>query len=123
MIMDYGMSEKLPNLVFGRQSDAIFMGRDLGEGKNYSDDVAKIIDDEVAVLIDEAADRARETILKHRKELDAVADYLVKDETMEEDDFLKIVGGPNSKKKYKAPALDIGGDTGTTKPAGKLAEA
>ncbi|HEX7259442.1 MAG TPA: ATP-dependent zinc metalloprotease FtsH, partial [Candidatus Saccharimonadia bacterium] len=123
MIMDYGMSDKLPNLVFGRQSDAIFMGRDLGEGKNYSDDIAKVIDDEVAVLIDEAAKRAHDTITKHRKELDAVADFLVKDETMEEDEFLKIVGGPNNKKKYKAPAIDIGGDTGTAKPAGKLAEA
>ncbi len=123
MIMDYGMSVKLPNLVFGRQSDAIFMGRDLGEGKNYSDDIAKVIDDEVAALIDEAAERAKTTILKYRKELNAVADFLVKEETMEEDDFLKIVGGPNKKKKYQAPALDIGGDTGTPKPAGKLAEA
>jgi cell division protease FtsH len=123
MIMDYGMSVKLPNLVFGRQSDAIFLGRELGEGKNYSNDVAKIIDEEVAALIDEAAKRAEATITKHRKQLDAVADYLVKEETMEEDDFLKAVGGPNHSKKYETPALDIGGDTGPSTPAGKLAEA
>jgi cell division protease FtsH len=125
MIMDYGMSDKLPNQVFGRQTDAIFLGRELGEGKNYSDDVAKIIDEEVTVLIDEAATRAGDTIAKHRKQLDDVADYLVKEETMEEDDFLKLVGGPNKKKKYQVPALEIGGDTGpsTPPPAGKLAEA
>jgi len=124
MIMDFGMSEKLPNQVFGRQTDAIFLGRELGEGKNYSDDVAKIIDDEVAVLIDEAATRANATIAKHRKELNDVADYLVKEETMEEDAFLKLVGGPNKKKKYQLPAIDIGGDTDATPPpSGKLAEA
>jgi cell division protease FtsH len=124
MIMDYGMSDKLPNQVFGSQSDAIFLGRELGESKNYSQEVAKIIDDEVAAYMDEASSRAEATIKKHRKELDNVADYLVKEETMEEDAFLKIVGGPNKRKKYQAPAVDIGGDTGPTdKPAGKLAEA
>ena len=120
MIMDYGMSEKLPNLVFGKQSDAIFIGRELGEGKNYSDEVAKVIDDEVAVLIDEATKRAAETIGKHRKELNEVTEFLVKEETMDEDQFLKVVGGPNKLKKYTTP-IDIGGDTGA--PTGKLAEA
>jgi cell division protease FtsH len=124
MIMDFGMSEKLPNLVFGRQSDAIFLGRELGEGKNYSEDVAKIIDQEVAALIDEATERASSMIKDHRKELEAVAQFLVAEETMEEDQFLKAVGGPNKAKKYQTPVLDIGGDTGTPdKPAGKLAEA
>ena len=118
MIMDYGMSEKLPNQVFGSQRDAIFLGRELGEGKNYSDETAKIIDDEVATLIDEAVKRADETIKKHRKQLDDVAQFLIREETMEEDDFLKVVGGPNKKKKYTEP-VDIGGNTAT----GKLAEA
>ena len=123
MVMDFGMSEKLPNLVFGRQSDAIFIGRELGEGKNYSNDVAKIIDEEVAKYIEEAATRADTVIKKHRKELDEVAKQLVEQETLEEDEFLKIVGGPNKKKKYQTP-IDIGGDTGTPPPAtGKLAEA
>jgi cell division protease FtsH len=121
MIMDFGMSDKLPNLVFGRQSDAIFLGRELGEGKNYSDDVAKVIDDEVAVLINEATARALETIKKHRKQLDDVAQFLVTEETMEEDQFLKAVGGRNKAKKYSEP-IEIGGDT-TPPPAGKLAEA
>ena len=118
MIMDYGMSEKLPNQVFGSQRDAIFLGRELGEGKNYSDETAKIIDDEVASLIDEAVKRADETIKKHRKQLDDVAQFLIREETMEEDDFLKVVGGPNKRKKYTEP-IDVGGDTAP----GKLAEA
>jgi len=58
MIMDNGMSDKLPNRVFGSHTDAVFLGRDFSEGKSYSEDVAKTIDNEVALLIDEAAKRA-----------------------------------------------------------------
>jgi cell division protease FtsH len=126
MIMDYGMSEKLPNQVFGRQSDAIFLGRELGEGKNYSDDVAKIIDEEMATYIEEAAKRAGQVVAEHRKELDAVADALIKEETLEEADFLKLVGGPNKKKKYQEIKTDIGpGPDSDLAEAGKgkLAEA
>lgn len=101
MVMDFGMSQKLPNLVFGRQSDQIFLGRELGEGRNYSDDVAKVIDDEVASLIDEATKRATATIKQHRKQLDEVAMFLIREETMDEDQFLKVVGGPNKDKKYQ----------------------
>jgi cell division protease FtsH len=124
MVMDFGMSDKLPNLVFGRQSDAIFIGRELGEGKNYSEDVARIIDDEVAKLIEEATTRATDTVKKHRKQLNEVAQFLVNEETMEEDQFLKVVGGPNKAKKYLEPSIEIGGDKGPAgKPSGKLAEA
>jgi cell division protease FtsH len=113
MVMDFGMSEKLPNLVFGRQTDQIFLGRELGEGKNYSDEVAKIIDDEVASLINEATARAEEMVKKHRKQLDEISMFLMREETMEEEDFLKVVGGRNKDKKYTDP-VDIGpGLTGT----------
>ncbi len=120
MIMDFGMSKKLPNQVFGSQRDAIFLGRELGEGKNYSDQVAKIIDDEVGELIDEAYKRAESVIAKYRDQLNKVADKLVKDETLEEHDFLELVGGPNKSKKYLEPKQDIGGDTAPKAP-GKLA--
>lgn len=93
MVMDYGMSKKLPNLVFGSQQDQIFLGRDLGEMKNYSDDIAKVIDDEVAGLIDEAAERAKEVISTHRTFLDKIADMLIKDETIEGDQFDKLMEG------------------------------
>ncbi len=100
MVMDFGMSEKLPNLVFGRQSDQIFLGRELGDSRNYSNDVAKVIDDEVASLIDEATKRATTTIKKFRKQLDEVSMFLMREETMDEDQFLKVVGGRNLSKKY-----------------------
>ncbi|MDB5178236.1 MAG: ATP-dependent metalloprotease FtsH, cell division protease FtsH [Patescibacteria group bacterium] len=92
MIMDNGMSTKLSNRVFGSQSDAVFLGRDLGSDKNYSEEVAKIIDEEVADLIDEAAKRAGEVIEKNRAKVDKIAAKLVKDEVIDRDEFTELIG-------------------------------
>lgn len=92
MIMDYGMSTKLKNRVFGTHSDAVFLGRELGEGKNYSEDVARIIDNEVASLIDEAAKRAGEVITDQRKNIDKIAGRLLKEETIEGEELVELIG-------------------------------
>jgi cell division protease FtsH len=92
MIMDNGMSQKLPNRVFGSQSDAIFLGRDFAEGKNYSEEVAKTIDEEVAHLIDEAAKRAGEVIRANRAKVNKIAAKLIKDEVIDRDEFTDLVG-------------------------------
>ncbi len=116
MIMDYGMSEKLPNRVFGSQSDAVFLGRELGEQRNYSEDVAKINDEEVAVLIDEAGKRAVTVITEHRAELNKIAAKLVKDEVIDKDEFIELVGPRPAKpatadpREPGTPAQDISPD-------------
>jgi cell division protease FtsH len=92
MIMDNGMSKKLPNRVFGSQGDQIFLGRDFGERNNYSEDVARIIDEEVAELIGEAAKRAGEVIRTHRDKVNKIAAKLVKDEVIDKDEFVELVG-------------------------------
>jgi len=129
MIMDYGMSVKLKNRVFGTHSDAVFLGRELGEGKNYSEEVAKIIDDEVADLIDEAAKRAGEVITTHRKNVDKIAERLVKEETIEGGELDELIGPKErrtvttilpsdiSSAKTKHTNKDIGGSP-VTEPAG-----
>lgn len=105
MVMDYGMSDRLPNQVFGSQRDAIFLGRELGESKNYSPEVAKIIDDEVAGILAEATKRADDTVKKYRKELDLIADELIKNETIDDEQFIELVGPrPHAKKNAKAKA-------------------
>ncbi|HSX02953.1 MAG TPA: ATP-dependent zinc metalloprotease FtsH [Candidatus Saccharimonadia bacterium] len=114
MIMDYGMSEKLPNRVFGSQSDAVFLGRELGEQRNYSEDVAKIIDEEVAKLINEAGERAQAVITANRDKLDKIAAKLIKDEVIDKDEFIELVGPrPHEPKKADprepgAPEQEIG---------------
>lgn len=116
MIMDNGMSRKLPHRVFGSQSDAVFLGRDFGSDKNYSEDVAKTIDEEVAVLIDEAAKRAGEVIKANRDKVDKIAAKLVKDEVIDRDEFTDLIGPrphqpkENDPREPGAPAQDIAPD-------------
>ncbi|GAC1369302.1 MAG: ATP-dependent zinc metalloprotease FtsH [Candidatus Saccharimonadales bacterium] len=115
MIMDNGMSHKLTNRVFGSQQDNVFMGRDFGSAKDYSEDVAKTIDDEVAGLIDEAAKRAGEVIKKHRDKVDKIAAKLMKDEVIDKDEFIDLIGArPHTPKKDDprdgTEAIDIAPD-------------
>jgi cell division protease FtsH len=110
MVMDYGMSDKLKNLVFGSQSDAVFLGRDFGSSNNYSDDIAKVIDDEVAGYVNEAAERASEVINTNRKQLNDIAAHLIKEETIEGKDFSDLVDGLKTVDPEIAPAT-------TAKPA------
>lgn len=114
MIMDNGMSTKLPNRVFGSQQDNVFMGRDFGSNKEYSEEVARTIDSEVAGLIDEAAKRAGEVISKNRKKVDLIAAKLIKDEVIDKDEFIELIGPRPAKPKADDPreggieAEDIG---------------
>ncbi len=100
MVMEYGMSDKLRNQVFGSGGRSVFLGRDFGETKEYSESVAEIIDAEVTHLIEEATRRAEEVITKHRSELDRIAKKLVKEETIEGPEFEKLMKetlGPSPK--------------------------
>ena len=114
MIMSYGMSKELPNRVFGSQNDE-FSGM-MGATKNYSDDVANIIDAEVALLIDEAARRAGDVITKHRDTVNKIAAKLIQDEVIDKDQFVEIAGpkvrkpGHNDPRTNDKNAQDIGPD-------------
>ncbi len=118
MIMDYGMSQKLPHRVFGNQSDQVFVGRDLNQTQGYSEEVAKIIDGEVAQLIDEAARRASDTIKTHRADVDKIAAKLIKDEVIDKDEFVELVGPKKSRPKQHDPrkSADAGQDIGPETP-------
>ena len=124
MIMDYGMSTMLPNRVFGNQNDNVFVGRDMNQTQGYSEEVAKIIDGEVAALIDEAAKRSGDVIRKHRSDVDKIAAKLIKDEVIDKDEFVKLIGPkkarPNSHDPRKSG--DQGQDIGPDVP-GDLATA
>jgi len=106
MIMNNGMSSKLPNRVFGSQSDQIFIGAQMGEQRSYSEEVAGIIDTEVAALIDEAATRAGEAINKYRSEVNKIAAKLIKDEVIDKDEFIALVGPRPHGHKNSDPRTD-----------------
>ncbi len=90
MVTKYGMSEKLGPLQYGKTDELIFLGRQIQEERNYSEDVAKLIDSEVKEIVDRARRRAHEVLSQHRDKLDIVVQRLITDETMSSEEFDKI---------------------------------
>ncbi len=93
MVTQYGMSEKLGPLTFGKKDEMIFLGREISEQRNYSDEVAAKIDAEVRVIIDRAYDRAKAALVGHREVLDRLAALLIEKETIESEEFETLFSG------------------------------
>jgi cell division protease FtsH len=87
MVTEFGMSDRLGPLSFGKRDELVFLGREIGEQRNYSDEVAKQIDEEVRAIIDRARDRASQVLETHRDRLEALAQKLVAEETVDAAEF------------------------------------
>jgi cell division protease FtsH len=83
MVTQYGMSDKLGPLTFGEKEELIFLGREIGEQRNYSEEIARQIDREVRSLIDEAYQTAKRILATNRDKLVAIAERLVHEETLD----------------------------------------
>jgi cell division protease FtsH len=83
MVTQYGMSDGLGPVTFGEKEELIFLGRQIGEQRNYSEEIARQIDREVRKLVDEAHDTATRTILAHRDKLVEIAERLKREETID----------------------------------------
>ena len=93
MVMEWGMSERLGPQAFGRPAEEnIFLGRDIARDRNYSEEVAAAIDQEVRSIIDQAYQTARNVLQEHWEELEAVAAALIERETLTRKEFLEIIG-------------------------------
>ena len=92
MVTEWGMSDKLGPLAFGKRDEMIFLGREIGEQRNYSDDVAKMIDEEVRAFIEHGYARATQVLTEYKAKLLALADKLIAEETVEADEFEKLFG-------------------------------
>ncbi len=93
MIMRFGMSEKLGPRVLGRNNDLPFLGRDMGSEPDYSDEVAKEIDDEIRRVIEEAHASATAVLREHMEELHRLAAILIERETIDKDQFERLLVG------------------------------
>ena len=87
MVTEFGMSERLGPLAFGKRDELVFLGREIGEQRNYSDEVAKQIDEEVRAIIDRCYARAMDVLVQHKDRLVQLAERLVAEETIEQDEF------------------------------------
>ncbi len=87
MVTEFGMSDKLGPLSFGKRDEMVFLGRSMGEQRDYSDEVARTIDEEVRAIIDKAYERATEVLTTHRDKLITLAEKLVAEETVDAEAF------------------------------------
>jgi cell division protease FtsH len=83
MVCQYGMSDKLDKLAFGKQNHQMFLGRDLFDEKDYSEETARKIDEEIHNLVHESYEKAKKLLLDHRDKMDLLARRLIEKETMD----------------------------------------
>ena len=93
MVMRFGMSEKLGPRVFGHDHGQPFLGREFSTEPDYSDEIAREIDDEVRRIIESAHQRARDILTEHQHDLTKISEILVKRETIEKEEFLALLAG------------------------------
>ena len=114
MVMRFGMSEKLGPRVLGRNHDLPFLGRDMGAEPDYSDEVAKEIDDEIRRVIQEAHASATAVLRAHMDELHQLAAILIERETIDKDQFERLLAGESEESVFPAE------ETSTVEPEPEL---
>jgi len=111
MVCEFGMSENLGHLTFGRKNHQVFLGRDITEERNYSDQTAQLIDKEVRSIVDSAYNHARDLLKDNKERLINLADVLLEKEVLSAQEARKAAGMPE-------PVIDSAGlDKKPTKSA------
>jgi len=90
MVTQYGMSERLGPLIFGEKDELVFLGKEIGEQRNYSEEIARQIDLEVRRIVETAYNKASQLIQTNRAKLDEIAQRLLKEETLDAQSFEAI---------------------------------
>ena len=91
MVTAYGMSDKMGNLTYGKSEEHVFMGRDFGHTRNFSEEIAADIDKEVKRIIDERYDIAKHLLSENRDMLEFISKSLLERETLDEKDFDELM--------------------------------
>jgi cell division protease FtsH len=105
MVTEFGMSESLGPLAFGKKDELVFLGREISEQRNYSDEIAFQIDQEIRMLIDRAHERARTIVSEHFDKLEAIAKLLVEQETLEHEELEELFDGPRPAPNLVGPPI------------------
>ncbi|MBQ8613636.1 MAG: ATP-dependent zinc metalloprotease FtsH [Ruminiclostridium sp.] len=117
MVTKYGFSEKLGPVLYGGDSDEVFLGKDYGHTAQYSEETLNLIDSEIKAIITKAYDECKEILTTHNDKLVEVAEYLVENEKISGDDFEKLMKGElvyerkvKPEEKAEEPIVDIFAD-------------
>ena len=113
MVTRWGLSDELGPVAYGSDSDEVFIGRDYGHVRDYSEEVAARIDTEVRRIVEEGYERALVILSENREQLDALANFLLEYEKVNEQEFLQIMKGEltvesrRAEEAAKKPASEI----------------
>jgi len=103
MVTEYGMSKELGPIQYGKREEMVFLGRDLGEHRNYSDDVAFQIDKEVRKLVEEGYERARQVLTTYMEQLHQISALLLEKETVDGEEIESFFHEPKPSPNYVIP--------------------
>jgi cell division protease FtsH len=104
MVMRFGMSEKLGPRVFGHDHGQPFLGREFSAEPDYSDEIAREIDDEIRRIVEAAHVQAKEILTSHREDLEKLSEILIKRETIEKEQFESLLSGQTEEDVFGAEA-------------------
>ncbi|MDX1522477.1 MAG: hypothetical protein R3264_12695 [Anaerolineae bacterium] len=90
MVTQYGMSEKLGPLMFGEKEEMVFLGKEIGEQRNYSEEIARQIDSEIGKIVEHAYNKALKLLRDNRDKLEEIAQRLLQEETLDAKNFEAI---------------------------------
>ena len=113
MIMRYGMSEKLGPRVLGRNQDMPFLGREMSAEPDYSEEIAREIDDEIRRVIEEAHSLARRVLEEHIEDLHRISGILIERETIDKDEFVRLLEGESEDVVFGDEPTPAPGDEGS----------
>ena len=108
MVMRFGMSEKLGPRVFGHDHGQPFLGREFSAEPDYSDEIAREIDDEIRRIVEAAHQRAKDLLTEYRDELGTISEILVKRETIEKEEFEGLLAGKTEEEVFGSEAPPAG---------------
>ena len=109
MVMRFGMSDKLGPRVFGHDHGMPFLGREFSSEPDYSDEIAREIDDEIRRIVESAHQQAKDILTEHREMLTTISEILLKRETIERDEFEALLSGKTELEVFGADEITTGG--------------
>ena len=108
MVTEYGMSSRIGPMALGHKDELVFLGRDFGEQRNYSEQTAREIDEEIRRIIQEAFDKAYTIVMQNKTRMIMISERLIKEETLEGPLFKSLFNQPINDDQYEMPSILAG---------------
>jgi cell division protease FtsH len=108
MVTEYGMSSRIGPIALGRKEELVFLGRDFNEQRNYSEQTAREVDEEVRSIIQEGFDKAYNVLQQNKARLIMISERLIKEETLEGSVFEALFNQPIESEQFEAPSILTG---------------